>query len=243
LHWDIWTNVSPSSTNNQTAGTNGGAPRYSAPRFGTSAVQTAVDLGPLASFPGSWKGTGFSVMWRPNNDAAQPPSPPGPQPIKRYLMLNKTNDSFDFHVIPGQVPNRGLQPQDDINLYGLHYLQRVSDNDRPPFLDAGQALHIEPGLFMYVPANDNSDAPGFQSEDTIVRMGSIPHGVNVLMQGAAQSPTPVAGPPTIPDTYPIAGFATFSTGVAPADPPGGTDVVGLGIQPFDTDTPASPERV
>jgi hypothetical protein len=227
--------------------------RTYAPRFGSSAMQTALNLGPLASLPGSWKGKGFSVMWRPQNFAAEindPPLPLGSE-IKRYLMLNKTAESFDFHVVPGQVPNRGLQQgppqapagttqQEDINLYGLHYLQRVSDDDKKGFLDAGQALHLEPGLFMYVPANDNSFAPGFLSEPTIVRMGSIPHGVNVLMQGPAPSATPVDGPPNIPDTYPIPTMPVTATGPL-VPPPGGANVVGLGIQPFQTETtpPAS----
>jgi hypothetical protein len=225
--------------------------RTYAPRFGSSAMQTALNLGPLASLPGSWKGKGFSVMWRPQNFAAEvndPPLPPASE-IKRYLMLNKTAESFDFHVIPGQVPNRGLQQgppqapagttqQEDINLYGLHYLQRVSDDDKKGFLDAGQALHLEPGLFMYVPANDNSFAPGFVSEPTIVRMGSIPHGVNVLMQGPAPSATPVDGPPNIPDMYPNPTMPMTETG--PLTPtPGGTDAVGLGIQPFQTELGAS----
>ena len=56
---------------------------------------------------------------------------------------------------------------------------------------------------MYVPANYNSFVEGYSTTDpTIVRMGSIPHGVNVLMQGTAPSATPVPGPPVIPDTYP-----------------------------------------
>ena len=142
-------------------------------------------------------------------------------------MLNRTSESFDFHVIPGQVPNRGLQQgqashvQDDIFLYGLHYLQRVSDDDKPGFLDAGQALHIEPGLFMYVPPNDNSFVEGYSTTDpTIVRMGSIPHGVNVLMQGTAPSATPVPGPPVIPDTYPNPSMpATIPAADAPSPIP------------------------
>jgi hypothetical protein len=223
--------------------------RLSAPRFGSSAMQTALNLGPLASLPGSWRGKGFSVMWRPQNFAAEvndPPLGPGVNPIKRYLMLNKTSESFDFQVIPGQVPNRGLQQgnggtaQEDIFLYGLHYLQRVSDDDKPGFLDAGQALHIEPGLFMYVPANDNSFVEGYcNTKPTIVRMGSIPHGVTVLMQGTAPSATPVTGPPVIPDTYPNPSMpVTIPPMDAPAPvppipaPPGVPPVVGLGIQPF-----------
>jgi hypothetical protein len=212
--------------------------RLYAPRFGGSAMQTALNLGPLASLPGSWKGKGFSVMWRPNNFADETNLPPSEPPIKRYLMLNKTSESFDFHIIPGQVPNRGLQPQKDISLYGLHYLQRVSDDDKPGFLDAGEALHIEPGLFMYVPPNFNSFVSGYSTTDpTIVRMGSIPHGVTVLMQGTAPSPEPVEGPPTIPDTFPIPTMPTIPNPPGATPPPGGTNVVGLGIQPFTSDPP------
>jgi hypothetical protein len=204
------------------------APREQQPRFGASALQQALDFGPLASLRGSWKGTGFSVMWRPNNHFDQPPPPP--EPIKRYLQLNLTSETLDFHAIPGQIPNRGLDPQEDIILYGLHYLQRVSDNDAPGFLNAGEALHLEPGLFMLVPANDNSGSTKLPEQETVVRMGSIPHGVTVVMQGAAPSATPVAGGPTIPPIYPIAALPTFT----PQPPPGGTDVVGLGIQPAAT---------
>jgi len=64
-----------------------------------------------------------------------------PDHTKRYLELNLTNESFDFHIIPGVVPNRGLNPQTDLSLYGLHYLQRVSDADAKPFSTAGEALH------------------------------------------------------------------------------------------------------
>ena len=34
-----------------------------------------------------------------------------PTMTKRFLELNLTNDSFDFQVIPGVVPNRGLNPR------------------------------------------------------------------------------------------------------------------------------------
>jgi hypothetical protein len=230
--------------------------RLSAPRFGSSAMQTALNLGPLASLPGSWKGKGFSVMWRPQNFAAEvndPPLAPGVNPIKRYLMLNKTSESFNFQVIPGEVPNRGLQqgqsgaPQENISLYGLHYLQRVSDDDKKGFLDAGQALHIEPGLFMYVPANYNSFVEGYSTtEPTVVRMGSIPHGVNVLMQGTAPSAAPVPERPVIPDTYPIPSMpVTIPGGQVPSAVPGGDPaVVGLGIQPFaSANPPANNEHI
>jgi hypothetical protein len=190
------------------------------PRFQQGPITTSLHLGPLAPLAGSWKGTGFNAMWRPDNPQSQPV---GGQ-TKRFLELNLTSETLDFHVIPGVVPNRGLNPQTDLGLYGLHYLQRVTDADLPPFSTAGEALHIEPGLFMNVPASTNpANGP------TIVRMASIPHGVTLLMQGPIPSTRPVSGPPTIPPVFPIAGMPTFT-------PPAGA--LGLGIQPFDIPAPA-----
>jgi hypothetical protein len=203
---------------------------YVPPRFQQGPIKTALQLGPLASLVGSWKGTGFNTMWRPDNPQSQPVG----GAIKRFLELNLTSETFQFDVIPGVVPNRGLAPQTDLSLYGLHYLQRVTDADEPPFSTAGEALHIEPGLFMTVPASQEpANGP------TIVRMASIPHGVTLLMQGPTPSTTPVAGPPTIPPVYPIAGLPTFT----PAAPPGCTavpnpPVEGLGIQPTELPPPA-----
>lgn len=203
---------------------------YVPPRFQQGPITTALNLGPLASLHGSWRGYGFNAIWRPHNQQSQPVG----NPTKRFLELNLTNDSFDFHIIPGVVPNRGLDPQNDLSLYGLHYLQRVSDADRPPFSTAGQALHIEPGLFMNVPAS--TTPPNCAS---IVRMASIPHGVTVMMEGKTPSSTPVNGPPHIPDLFPLQEFPAFVPGIPP-DPaaplptvvaPVATD--GNGIQPVD----------
>jgi hypothetical protein len=199
------------------------------PRFQQGPLTTALQLGPLAPLVGTWKGRGFNVMWRPDN-----PSSPPFGAIKRFLELNLTSETFDFSVIPGVVPNRGLNPQTDLSLYGLHYLQRVTDADKPPFSTAGQALHIEPGLFMNVPASQ-TPAVG----PTIVRMASIPHGVSLLFQGKTPSTVPVPGKPVIPPIYPIAGMPTFT----PQNPPACASVsappiAGLGIQPVDIPAPA-----
>ena len=113
-------------------------------------------------------------------------------------------------------------------MYGLHYMQRTSDADPPPFSTAGQALHIEPGLFMNVPgsaANNN--------QATIVRMGSIPHGTTVLMQGPNPGAEATAGAPNIPVVQPFAnlpGVQRFTT------------TQGLAIQPVSIapTTPGSP---
>jgi hypothetical protein len=197
------------------------------PRRGQGPITTALNLGPLASLPGSWRGTGFNVMWRPDNTKS--PTFGG---VHRFLELNLTTDSFDFHVIPGVVPNRGAGEQADLSLYGLHYLQRVSDADVPPVTTAGEALHIEPGLFMNVPESENHKVP------TIVRMGAIPHGVSVLMQGPTPSPVPVDGPPKIPAIFPLEQLPEFTPekplpGVPNADPP----IEGLGIMPANVPAP------
>ncbi len=75
---------------NGTQGTPSASPeppeRLFAPRFGSSAIQTAFNLGPLASLAGSWRGKGFSVMWRPQNFTAEVNDPPlaaGVFPIRR----------------------------------------------------------------------------------------------------------------------------------------------------------------
>ena len=109
-------------------------------RIGADPVTTALQLGPLAPLAGSWQGKGFNQIWRPDNN-----QPPENSAIRRFLELNLTNETFQFDVIPGVVPNRGVANQPDLNLFGLHYLQQVSDADPPPFPTAGQALHIEPG--------------------------------------------------------------------------------------------------
>jgi hypothetical protein len=210
-------------------------PGFGPPRYQQGSITTALQLGPLASLAGSWKGTGFNAIWRPDNRAAEPTKSPN-SVIRRFLELNKTSETLDFHVIPGAVPNRGLEPQPDLMLYGLHYLQRVTDANPSDFDTSGQALHIEPGFFMNVPASGvNLDEPPpypptvVNNGPTIVRLASIPHGVTVVMQGSNPGTTPTLGPPTIHSIYPIPGLPAFT----PASP-----ALGLGIQPTELTPPA-----
>ena len=132
-------------------------------------------LGPLADLSGEWGGKGFNVIWRPNH------TPPGQD---RFLELNLTLDSINFTAISGEIPNRGLL-QADINMFGLTYLQQISDAN----LEAG--LHIEPGIWAVVPKTTDPNEPA-----TVVRMASIPHGTTILAQGTAST---AAGPPNIPN--------------------------------------------
>jgi hypothetical protein len=204
------------------------------PRFQQGPITTALQLGPLASLAGSWAGNGFNAIWRPDNN-----QPPENSKIHRFLELNLTNESFDFQIIPGVVPNRGFNTQADLSLYGLHYLQQVSDADPKPSTatgysqTAGQALHIEPGLFVRVPGSQAT-----QNKPTIVRMASIPHGVTVLMQGPDPGSTPVKGPPNIPAMVPFTGYPglqPFAALVPPPPVPPGPNPPGVGIQPIAPD--------
>jgi hypothetical protein len=136
----------------------------------------AIDdpLGPLAALAGTWEGRGFNTIWRPHFKVQD-----------RFLELNLTSETLEFEEIPGAIPNRGFA-QKDINMFGLHYLQQISDRT----VDAG--IHLEPGIWATVPRTTVPDKP-----PTVVRMATIPHGTSVLAQGEASV---IAGPPVLKDT-------------------------------------------
>jgi hypothetical protein len=137
-----------------------------------TAADTADQLGPLAELPGHWRGTGFNLIARPDFQ--------GDNDI--FLELNTTTEKLQFDTIGGAIPNRG-SAQDDISLFGIHYLDQISDA-----VTLG-ALHLEPGVWLNVPAT--TDPVGPQS---VVRLATIPHGNAVLAQGVAATS---AGPPNI----------------------------------------------
>ena len=60
-------------------------------------------LGPLAELPGTWRGHGFNVIWRPHQ-VGLPGDPPNQD---RVLELNLTEETLEFTRIPGAIPNRG----------------------------------------------------------------------------------------------------------------------------------------
>jgi hypothetical protein len=130
----------------------------------------APGLGPLSLLTGSWKGSGFNAIWRPSHSTQD-----------RFLELNLTSETLDFDDSDlGSIPNRGFM-QDDMFMTGIRYLQRISDAN----LNAG--LHIEPGLWLNIPA---TTAPAVKA--SVARMASIPHGTTIVAQGDAFT---VAGPP------------------------------------------------
>jgi hypothetical protein len=139
-------------------------------------------LGPLRGFIGpqigrpdqpqerAWTGTGCNLIWRPNFS-----DPPGTPDF--FLELNLTNEKLEFLDITGStgIANRGLL-QKDVHLGGLGYLQTIFDR----FDNSAQ--HFEPGVWANVDKTDNPDEP-----PTVVRMGSIPHGTTINLQGTSFS--------------------------------------------------------
>jgi len=140
-----------------------------------SSVELVSSGGPLAGLAGKWSGQGFNVIWRPHHPSAQQ---------DRFLEVNVTSEQLELSTISGAIPNRGLL-QPDINMSGLTYLQQISDKN----LHAG--LHIEPGLWISVPATTDPKAPA-----TVARLASIPHGTTILAQGTARTS---ATAPAIPN--------------------------------------------
>jgi hypothetical protein len=129
-------------------------------------------LGPLADLPGNWSGHGFNLIARPDFQGGN----------EIFLELNPTDENLRFSSISGPIPNRGSE-MDDIELFGLHYLQQIRDHS------TGGAIHLEPGVWLNVPPTSKPAEPA-----TIVRMAAIPHGTAVLAQGTSFR---VDGPPVI----------------------------------------------
>jgi hypothetical protein len=140
-------------------------------------------LGPLAAFVGTWTGTGFNTIFRP--DAGSPTTLPTPSVLDNILELNLTSETLSFSSPLGSVPNRGTV-QGDIFLAGVPYLQSISDVTTSP----ATGIHLEPGLWMAVPSTTD---PGEVA--TLVRMASIPHGTTIVAQGTS---TAFTGAPNIP---------------------------------------------
>jgi len=140
-------------------------------KFAPGTAKAADLLGPLRGFVGrgkkrSWRGSGFNLIWRPNFKGQS-----GPKDF--FLELNLTDETLEFTDVTGTggIANRGLL-QPDIALGGLAYLQQISDK-----FD-GSHQHFEPGVWANVPATSN---PGEKA--TVVRMGSIPHGTTINLEG------------------------------------------------------------
>lgn len=150
-------------------------------------TQAPAPLGPLAAFVGDWVGNGFNTIFRPDNQVTPTPLPNPVPPSDNILELNLTAEHLAFSKNLGSVPNRGTDPQGDIFLNGVPYLQTISD-----ITTHGEkvGIHFEPGMWIHVPL---TNVPPI-AQETVARMASIPHGTTIDAQGIVAS---VAGPPVI----------------------------------------------
>lgn len=147
--------------------------------FRATSTQQATSnrLGPLKDLPGFWQGVGFSLIARPNFG--------GGNDRGIFLELNLLRETLEFTSIGSPVYNRG-SIQADIAIYGLTYIHRVMDGV------TGGALHIEPGLWLNLPAT--SDPP---AKASIARLATIPHGNAVCTVGISENVV-FDGQPEIP---------------------------------------------
>jgi hypothetical protein len=174
-----------------------------------------------------WSGQGFNLIWRPNfgNESGAK---------NFFLELNLTQENLDFTDITGSGQNVGIANrgalQKDILLGGIAYLQQVTDRT------SGVGQHFEPGVWINVPNTTNPAEPA-----SVVRMGSIPHGTTVNLEGIAfTAPAPVIANTTItpftvgsPDDgktglihFPEETLATVTTSrTPPANVPGLTQAI------------------
>lgn len=159
------------------------APAAPATPASTSSIRLRPDVGDLANalgllqdLPGTWIGTGFNLIWRPNF------APVDGVGSDHFLELNLTQEITRFDFIGAPIPNCGLA-QPDITLFGIHYLQQVSDA-----VTLG-ALHLDPGIWINIPATTQPNAP---LPNAVARLSTIPHGNAMVAQGQAINS---AGPP------------------------------------------------
>ena len=172
-------------------------------RFSPDGLTVLANLGLLRDLAGTWQGQGFNLIARPDFQGN----------ANLFLQLNQTRETLHIQPIGSAIPNRGFG-QDDIELFGLTYLDKISD------LFTGGALHIEPGIWINQPNTQSPGETAPQGSQLITRMASIPHGNAVLAQGIA---SPFSGPPTLKtptDEYAFSVFPSFnSTPFRAAQPP------------------------
>ncbi|KIX97989.1 uncharacterized protein Z520_06068 [Fonsecaea multimorphosa CBS 102226] len=204
---------------------------------GAAPSTTIPPLSVLSNFAGTFHGTGFNTIFRPNSGVtgdnttfpnAVTPAPPA-VPNDNTLELNLTQETLQFHQPLGNVPNRGFGTQGDIFLNGVPYTQIINDVVNPATGKGDgvpSGIHFEPGLWMHVPATTSDPVV----PESLNRMGSIPHGTTINAQCLDPTSTvgTVAGPPTIPavDITPTI-IATGKTATFPSQTATNTDTARL----------------
>ena len=155
-------------------------------RLAALAAPAEPDLGGIAGFIGTFRGTGLNTIFRPQDFAVSPTPLPNPAtgPNDNILEINLTEETLTFQTALGSIPNRGMV-QGDVFLNGIPYVQKINDVSVPA---NPVGIHFEPGVWLSVPATTVPEEGA-----TIVRMASIPHGTTIEAQGTSFT---VAGRPT-----------------------------------------------
>jgi hypothetical protein len=177
------------------------AERVSSVRITPDNNTVLQNLACLSELAGTWRGSGFNLIARPDFE----------DNANLYLQLNQTRETLEITPIGAAIPNRGFG-QPDIALFGLTYLQKISDAARDG------ALHIEPGIWVIQPGTQYPPETASPGECLIARMGTIPHGNSLLAQGVCQS---FRGFPTLPtdtEQYAFSLFPSFNSSPFPIPP-------------------------
>jgi hypothetical protein len=194
--------------------------------------QSVLDrLGLLADLAGTWEGTGFNLIARPDFE----------DKANLYLQLNQTDETLKFDPIGSAIPNRGFG-QGDIELFGLTYLQKIHD------APTGGAMHIEPGIWITQGPTTYPPEVAPAGDQIISRMASIPHGNSLLARGVASR---FEGPPTIAadgSNYAFSAFPSFNStpfpNGTPINAPGTTEKLTApeppGFEQYDLSVPEGP---
>jgi hypothetical protein len=142
-------------------------------RLSGPAHQVADSLGPLSGLVGTWFGSkGWEII--------AVPAPLGVPPVGETfrLIVRPYIEIITFVPIGAPVPNRGYP--DDLFITGVQYEMRITD------AETNQPLHLETGMWLYLPGQDQ----------TIARSATVPHGDSLLALGNSQA---LNGKPTIPN--------------------------------------------
>jgi len=164
-------------------------------RIAPDAETVRAQLGLLRDFAGTWEGYGFNLIARPDAKDG----------TNLYLELNQTHEVLKLDTIGSSIPNRAFGQPDDLELFGLTYLQKISD------VVTGGALHIEPGIWVTQGSTAYPPETAPAGAQIIARMATIPHGNAVLAEGIAEQ---FEGPPTLTaggSQYAFSKFPSFNS--------------------------------
>lgn len=154
-------------------------------RLSGPAHQVADSLGPLANLVGTWMGSkGWEII-------AVPASVGDPAFESFRLIIRPYIEIITFVPIGAPVPNRGYP--NDLFITGVQYEMRITD------AETNQPLHLEVGMWLYLPGQDQ----------TIARSATVPHGDSLLALGNAAT---LNGAPAIPKTTAIPVIKGFKPG-------------------------------